>query len=86
MDGIVKIQINALSKRLQERRFTVEFTDNLYKYLADKGYDPMYGARPLKRIIQREVENLLANEILSGKIVIGKPVKVDAINDEVVIR
>lgn len=86
MDGIVKIQINSLSKRLQERGFIVEFTDNLYKYLADKGYDPMYGARPLKRIIQREVENLLANEILSGKIVIGKPVKVDAINDEVVIR
>ena len=86
MDGIVKIQINALSKRLQEKGFTVEFTDSLCKYLADKGYDPMYGARPLKRIIQREVENLLANEILNGKIVIGKPVKVDAINDEVVIR
>ena len=86
MDGIVKIQINSLSKRLQERGFIVEFTDNLYKYLADKGYDPMYGARLLKRIIQREVENLLANEILSDKIVIGKPVKVDTINDEVVIR
>lgn len=86
MDGIVKIQMNALSKRLQDKGYIVEFTGNLYKYLAETGYDPIYGARPLKRIIQREVENLLANKILKGDIVIGKKVVVDVKGEEIIIK
>lgn len=86
IDGIVKIQLAGLEKRLKEKGYTVEFTPELYKYLAEKGYDPIYGARPLKRVIQREVENLLANEIIAGKIKVEKKVEVGVKGDEVVVK
>ena len=86
MGGIVRIQLQNLLKRLQDKGFIVEFSNNLYKYLAETGYDPIYGARPLKRIIQREVENLLANKILKGEVVVGKKVVVDVEGEEVIIK
>ncbi len=86
IDGIVRIQLSNLEKRLKEKGYSIEFTDGLYKYLADKGYDPIYGARPLKRVIQRDVENLLANEIISGKIKPEKKVMVDVKDDNVIIK
>ena len=86
IDGIVKIQLNQLQKRLEEKGYKVEWTKELYNYLAEKGYDPVYGARPLRRIIQRDVENLLANEIIAGKIMPDKKFKVDVKNDQVIVE
>ena len=86
IDGIVKIQLNQLQKRLEEKGYKVEWTKELYDYLAEKGYDPIYGARPLRRVIQRDVENLLANEIIAGKIMPDKKFKVDVKKDQVVVE
>lgn len=74
---IVDVQIRRLSKRLAEKRITVELTDAARDLLADQGYDPAYGARPLKRAIQRQVLDPMAMEILSGKISEGSVVEVD---------
>lgn len=84
--GIVEIQLNRLEKRLKEKGYNVEWTKELKAYLAEKGYDPLYGARPLKRVIQREVENLLANDIISGKIKPEKKIVVDVKDDQVVVK
>ncbi len=86
MSGIVKIQLNRLEKRLENRNFNVEFTDNLVNFLAENGYDPIYGARPLKRFIQREIENKLANEILEGNIKVNKKYVMDVKNEKVVLK
>ncbi len=86
IDGIVKIQLNQLQKRLEEKGYKVEWTKELYDYLAEKGYDPIYGARPLRRVIQRDVENLLANEIIAGKIMPDKKFKVNVKKDQVVVE
>jgi len=78
MAGIVGIQISRLKKRLEERKITLVLDDSARDYLAEKGYDPMYGARPLKRIIQKELQDKLANAILAGRINDGQEVKVSA--------
>jgi ATP-dependent Clp protease ATP-binding subunit ClpB len=66
--NIVKIQLDNLQKRLEEKKYNIVFDSSIYDFLAEKGYDIIYGARPLKRIIQREIENPLANKIISGEI------------------
>jgi ATP-dependent Clp protease ATP-binding subunit ClpB len=76
MGGIVKIQLERLAKRLLGREIEVEYDDSLVEYLATKGYSTQFGARPLKRLIQAEVENALANFILSGKIKMTDRVKI----------
>lgn len=86
MGSIVGIQLNRLAKRLNNKNYNITFTDNLVNYLADKGYDPIYGARPLKRIIQREIENKLANEILVGNIKINENIVVDMDGDDIIIK
>jgi ATP-dependent Clp protease ATP-binding subunit ClpB len=73
---IVDIQIRRLSERLKDRHITIELTDAAKKYLAESGYDPVYGARPLKRAISREIETPLAKAIVSGDIMLGKVVKI----------
>jgi ATP-dependent Clp protease ATP-binding subunit ClpB len=75
---IVDIQLHRLTDRLAERSITLELTDEARKYLADKGYDPTYGARPLKRLIQREIENELALKLLDGTFSDGDTIRVDA--------
>ena len=85
IDGIVKIQLANLTKRLKDKNYDVEFSDDLYKYLAEKGYDPVYGARPLKRVIQRDVENLLANDIIAGKIMQDKKTILDIKDNQIKI-
>ncbi len=74
---IVDIQIRYLQKRMDERKIKISLTDTAKEYLADKGYDEIYGARPLKRLIQKEIENPLALKVLSGEIKDGDTVKVD---------
>jgi ATP-dependent Clp protease ATP-binding subunit ClpB len=78
MGAIVDIQFKRLAKLLGERDITLDLTPKAREWLALEGYDPAYGARPLKRVIQREVQDKLADEILSGRITDGMNVKVDA--------
>jgi ATP-dependent Clp protease ATP-binding subunit ClpB len=68
MVGIVDIQLRRLAKLLAERKIVLELDDAAKRWLANAGYDPVYGARPLKRVIQRELQNPLAAQILEGKI------------------
>ncbi len=75
MASIVDIQIGRLQKLLADRKLTLELNDAARAWLADKGYDPIYGARPLKRVIQKFVQDPLAQQILSGKIKDGETVE-----------
>jgi len=78
MKEIVDIQIKHLRQRLAERHITLQLTDAARDLLAEMGYDPHFGARPLKRVIQREVENRIARSILEGTIRDGDTVEIDA--------
>jgi ATP-dependent Clp protease ATP-binding subunit ClpB len=72
MESIVDVQIARLAKRLLARNITLKLDDSAKKYLSAKGYDSTYGARPLKRVIQRDIENILAEKILRGEIKDGQ--------------
>jgi ATP-dependent Clp protease ATP-binding subunit ClpB len=76
--GIAAIQTQYLSNRLEDRDLGLEFTEDALDLIAAEGYDPVYGARPLKRTIQNEIENPLAQEILGGKFIPGDMIEVDA--------
>jgi len=78
---IVDIQLKDLQKRLADRKITIELTAEAKKVLAERGYDPVFGARPLKRTIQRMVENPLALEILAAKFKEGDQIVVDLARD-----
>lgn len=82
MAGIVDIQMKGLHNLLGERRITLEVDDKAKKWLADQGYDPIYGARPLKRVIQTELQNKLAEMILNGDILDGAQVSVTQKGEE----
>lgn len=86
MNGIVKIQLERLSKLLKDRKMTLDVDDLALTWLGDQGYDPAYGARPLKRVIQRELQNPLATMILEGKIHDGQTVHVTAGKNGLVIE
>ena len=75
MASIVDIQIGRLQKLLTDRKLKLELDDAARTWLADKGYDPVYGARPLKRVIQKFVQDPLAGQILSGKVKDGQSVQ-----------
>nr|WP_047580850.1 ATP-dependent chaperone ClpB [Methylobacterium sp. ZNC0032] len=76
MDAIVDIQMARLQKLLSDRKITLELSKEAREWLADKGYDPAYGARPLKRVIQKSVQDPLAEAILAGEIVDGEDVPI----------
>ena len=78
MDGIVTIQMARLLKRLADRKISLELDDGALKWLADEGYDPVFGARPLKRVIQMALQNQLAEMLLSGDIADGSVIEVSA--------
>jgi len=78
MTGIVAIQLRQLQQLLAERKITLEVDEEARRWLAEAGYDPVYGARPLKRVIQRELQNPLALELLEGRIQDGDTVVVEA--------
>jgi ATP-dependent Clp protease ATP-binding subunit ClpB len=80
---IVELQVEGLRRRLAERRIELELTDAVLELLIEKGYNPAYGARPLKRTIQRELENPLALQVLSGEVGEGDLVRADAAGGEV---
>ena len=78
MDGIVEIQIDLLRKRLARQNIKVDLEEPALKWLADEGYDPVYGARPLKRVIQNALQNELAEMLLAGDLGDGQTAKVSA--------
>ena len=78
MDGIVEIQLGLLKKRLAARNIILELDDGAKTWLADEGYDPVFGARPLKRVIQRSLQNQLAEMLLAGDVLDGDTIPVSA--------
>ena len=83
---IAKIQLERLTKRMEVHGYNITFTDKAIEFIGEIGYDPLYGARPLKRAVQQEVENPLSQEILSGKILPGEPVSVDCEDHKIIIK
>jgi ATP-dependent Clp protease ATP-binding subunit ClpB len=83
---VVRLQLEQLKKMLADQHITIDATEEAISYLADKGYDPQYGARPIKRTIQREVLNNLSKEILAGTIHAESVVLIDCFDDELVFR
>ena len=83
MSGIIKIQLERLKKRLHERNISLCLTEKAIEFLAEVGYDPVYGARPLKRAIQKELETELARAILSGEIQEGQEVTANVSNGKI---
>lgn len=81
MKDIVVIQLRRLQKLLKDRQITIKLDDAALTYLADKGYDPAYGARPLKRVIQNDLQNPMAESLLKGEITDGMTVKVTGNGD-----
>jgi ATP-dependent Clp protease ATP-binding subunit ClpB len=86
MAAIVDIQIARLQKLLADRKLTLVLDDAARTWLANQGYDPTYGARPLKRVIQKHVQDPLAEQILSGKIKDGQKVTVTVRGGHLVIN
>lgn len=76
--GIVKIQLERVAKRLEDRRISIDFDSKAIDFLCEKGYDPAFGARPVKRAIQTWVENPLSKELLAGKFGEGAKIKVSS--------
>ncbi len=81
MKRIIDIQIRGLLKRLEERKIQIELSDAAREFVVTEGYDPMYGARPLKRTIQRRILDPLALRVLEGELREGDRVIVDAGDD-----
>ncbi len=86
MGTIVDIQMGRLRKLLADRKITVELDDTARTWIANKGYDPVYGARPLKRVIQKHVQDSLAEMILAGRIKDGEPARVSVRDGRLVIN
>ena len=84
--NIVDLMVNDLKSRLEERELNIELTEKAKSWLAKEGYDPIYGARPLRRIIEKYVENPLSSKVLRGELKEGDTVKVDLVNDELTFK
>ena len=83
---IIEIFLKEVENRLKDRNISLEITDTAKKIMAKEGYDPIYGARPLKRYIQNSLENKLARKIIAGEIIYGSKVIIDGENEEIIIR
>lgn len=86
IEDIVRLQLRILSERLEKSEIELKVTPDALHYLADKGYDPQFGARPVKRVIQKEVMNELSKYILSGKLDKTEPVVLDVFDGQIVFR
>ncbi len=84
--GIIRIQLEQLQKQLLTQGITLQFTDYALDYLVNRGFDPQYGARPLKRVIQKDIINMLSKKIIGGEIDKSKPVLIDVFDGVVVMR
>ena len=83
---ILKMQIAVLQDKLSENGVTVEFTRGFEDYMSTKGYEPQYGARPIKRLMQKELVNLLAKSVLEGQVRRDSRILVDVADGQIVIR
>ena len=86
LTGIIDIMVESLRQRLAERSLKLEITDEAKALIIERGYDPLYGARPLRRVLQSSVETLIARRILSGELESESTITVDAENGELVCR
>ncbi len=86
IDAIVRLQLDKVKKTLNRQDITLDATDEAIAYLAEKGYQPEFGARPVKRVIQKEVLNALSKEILAGKVTADSIILLDAFDDTLVFR
>ena len=84
--AILDMQIRDLQSKLAENGVTVEFTDGFKDYMSTKGYEPQYGARPIKRLMQKELINLLAKSILDGHVRKDSVIHVDVIDGQITIK
>lgn len=84
--GIIRIQLADLQEKLQKQGIELEFSDYAINYFAEQGFDPQFGARPLKRLIQKEIVNLLSKKIISGELDKSRPVLIDVFDGVVVVR
>ncbi|QUM79277.1 ATP-dependent chaperone ClpB [Moritella sp. 5] len=82
IEKIAAIQLKSLEARLKQLGYSLSITPGALAKLADAGFDPLFGARPLKRVLQKQVENRLANAILAGEVVPGKSIKISVVDDE----
>ncbi|QFI40013.1 ATP-dependent chaperone ClpB [Moritella marina ATCC 15381] len=85
IEKIAAIQLKSLEARLKQLGYSLSITAGALAKLAEAGFDPLFGARPLKRVLQKQVENRLANAILAGNIVPGKAVKITVVDDELCV-
>ena len=84
--AIAEIQLKRLINRMESRGYVLHFTDSTLNFISEIGYDPIYGARPLKRAIQQEIENPLAQQILSGSLLPEKPTSIDYVDGKIVAK
>ena len=84
--AIAEIQLKRLINRMESRGYVLSFTDATLDFISEIGYDPIYGARPLKRAIQQEIENPLAQQILSGSLLPEKPISVDYVDGKILAK
>lgn len=84
--GIIRIQLEDLRKRVAQQGIQLEFSDYALDYFSEQGFDPQFGARPLKRLIQKDIINLLSKKIISGELDKTKPVLIDVFDGVVVVR
>jgi ATP-dependent Clp protease ATP-binding subunit ClpB len=84
--GIIRIQLESLRKMVAKNGIDLQFSDYALDYLAENGFDPQFGARPLKRLIQKEIVNQLSKKILAGDVDKDHPVLVDVFDGVVVFR
>jgi ATP-dependent Clp protease ATP-binding subunit ClpB len=83
---IIHLLLKELQDRLEDRRMSIDLTDRAIDYIVEGGFDPVYGARPLRRFLQTQVENLLARKLITGDILDGATITVDYVDDELTIN
>ena len=84
--GVVRLQMNAVSKMLEQQGFNLRVTDKAVEYLAQAGFDPEFGARPVKRAIQRDVLNALSKSLLAGEVTREHEIEIDANDSGITFR
>ncbi len=83
LEQIIQLELKDVMRRLEDKKITMELTPEVVKFLIDKGYDPVFGARPLRRTIQQYIENVLSEEILSGRVKEGDLIKGELFGEEI---
>ena len=86
ISGIIDILVDDLNKRLADKELHVSISDIAKRFIAEQAYEPVFGARPLKRYLQKNVETLLARKILGGEVHLGEDITLDVIDDTLICR